>query len=636
MATRSKWLIPILILSLLVMSLLPCISCTPGQALYLLIWAVKCGIEVYCDGDYQGTLEFMQEWGACVLQVLSTEGEHSLDFVIPGSVLAESASEQGIQLTASEASEIPEMTVTYNGVIAAGGRFEVNIYHPIASTTVASTARLSAEAGDKPPLLGSIVVETSSQPFEPRPLINPSISCEPSSYMAVLHPDTPCSTTMRIRNEGDVTLTYDIHDVSESVYQELMYDNGDTNRSVGWDYIGAKNAIRFTPPSYPAVLNTARICLQDSMDDSGHEQFAVEVYDDNGAGGAPGTLLGVVNTTATDWGWSDVDISPLEITITNGDFYVAYCQLTAWPDCEMLCIDTGPTHSRSLRWSYDGGVWAWRVSSDNYMIRCVAEIPEDCPWLDTSPELGSVEPGNWDEITIIIDASGLAPAEYSAEIVISNNDPDKNPITVPVTLHVISTPNSPPNIPSNPSPANHDTDVSINTDLSWTGGDPDAGDTVTYDVYFDTTGATTLVSNDQSATTYELGILNPNTQYYWKIIATDNHEALTEGPLWDFTTQAGTEPTVTWNFALGGQPLIAPNPGAGRPFLSVPASCTWITVSPGAELWGIYYLVETGPGAGMWLWYIPGLASGTLTQLEPGAYYLVVVSAPCALTIPQG
>jgi hypothetical protein len=95
------------------------------------------------------------------------------------------------------------------------------------------------------------------------------------------------------------------------------------------------------------------------------------------------------------------------------------------------------------------------------------------------------------------------------------------------------------------------------------------------------------------------------------------------------------EAPIAWDCPLGGQPLIAPNPGAGRPFLDVPAACTDVTVSVGAQLWGIYYLVETGPDAGTWLWYIPGFASSTLTQLEPGKYYWVVVSESCTLTIPQ-
>jgi len=96
---------------------------------------------------------------------------------------------------------------------------------------------------------------------------------------------------------------------------------------------------------------------------------------------------------------------------------------------------------------------------------------------------------------------------------------------------------SQPNTPSSPSPANNATNVSIDADLGWTGGDPDAGDTVTYDLYFDTTGATTLVYNDQAATTYDPGTLNRGTTYYWRIVARDNHGITTEGPVWDFMTE---------------------------------------------------------------------------------------------------
>ncbi|MFC1982746.1 hypothetical protein ACFLV5_03060 [Chloroflexota bacterium] len=59
-----------------------------------------------------------------------------------------------------------------------------------------------------------------------------------------------------------------------------------------------------------------------------------------------------------------------------------------------------------------------------------------------------------------------------------------------------------------------------------------------------------------------------------------------------------------------------------------------IMVSVGAALWGIYYLDEDVPG-GEWLYFIPGFTDSTITQLEPDEYYLVIVSAPCTMLIPQ-
>jgi hypothetical protein len=105
-------------------------------------------------------------------------------------------------------------------------------------------------------------------------------------------------------------------------------------------------------------------------------------------------------------------------------------------------------------------------------------------------------------------------------------------------------PNNPPNTPSNPAPSNHATGVSIYSDLSWSGGDPDAGDTVTYDVYFGTTSSPPLVSNGQLADTYDPGTLNYSTKYYWKVVATDNHGSSSEGPVWDFTTESAPQVTA--------------------------------------------------------------------------------------------
>ena len=96
--------------------------------------------------------------------------------------------------------------------------------------------------------------------------------------------------------------------------------------------------------------------------------------------------------------------------------------------------------------------------------------------------------------------------------------------------------NNPPDTPSNPSPANGATNQNINVDLSWTGGDPDAGDIVTYDVYFGTAASPPKVKDDQSATTYDPGTLNYGDTYYWQIVATDNHDSSTTGPVWSFST----------------------------------------------------------------------------------------------------
>jgi hypothetical protein len=97
-------------------------------------------------------------------------------------------------------------------------------------------------------------------------------------------------------------------------------------------------------------------------------------------------------------------------------------------------------------------------------------------------------------------------------------------------------PNTPPYTPSNPSPGNGSAENSIDLTLHWTGGDPDAYDTVTYDVYFGMTNPPQKIISNQSNTYYQADILNYNMTYYWKVVSWDNKGASSSGPIWSFTT----------------------------------------------------------------------------------------------------
>jgi CubicO group peptidase (beta-lactamase class C family) len=103
--------------------------------------------------------------------------------------------------------------------------------------------------------------------------------------------------------------------------------------------------------------------------------------------------------------------------------------------------------------------------------------------------------------------------------------------------------NQAPNTPSNPEPDDNETDVNIDIELSWTGGDPNDGP-VTYDVYFGTTSPPPKVESNQSGKTYNPGLLEFETTYYWKIIAWDEFDLSKEGPVWSFTTEENLPPNT--------------------------------------------------------------------------------------------
>lgn len=96
--------------------------------------------------------------------------------------------------------------------------------------------------------------------------------------------------------------------------------------------------------------------------------------------------------------------------------------------------------------------------------------------------------------------------------------------------------NTPPNAATTPNPPNGATDVSTIPTLSWTGSDPDSGDAVVYYIYFGTASNPPLASSG-GLMSYTLGQLSSWTTYYWKVVSRDSHNAITESPVWSFTTR---------------------------------------------------------------------------------------------------
>jgi len=147
---------------------------------------------------------------------------------------------------------------------------------------------------------------------------------------------------------------------------------------------------------------------------------------------------------------------------------------------------------------------------------------------------------------------------------------------IPVTVtdgevQVITLDNDPPYEPSDPDPYDGEIDVEIDHFLSWTGGDPNAGDTVTYDVYFGSTPSPPLVAPNVTETVFDPGTMDYLTTYYWHIVAWDNYDASTSGPEWFFTTR-----------------------GAPEADLECDGELHWTDVDPGATVYGEFTVENAG------------------------------------------
>ena len=145
--------------------------------------------------------------------------------------------------------------------------------------------------------------------------------------------------------------------------------------------------------------------------------------------------------------------------------------------------------------------------------------------------------------------------------------------------------NTPPITPFISSPADGTLNKSLTTQLSWTGNDPD-GDAVTYDVYFGTTNPpVATLTRAQNTATYDPGILEEGTAYYWKVVTWDEHGAGTTGPVWSFTTT--NAPDIPAN----------PFPIDGTTNIGLTISLSWAGGDPDGDdvLYDVYFGTANPP-----------------------------------------
>lgn len=159
----------------------------------------------------------------------------------------------------------------------------------------------------------------------------------------------------------------------------------------------------------------------------------------------------------------------------------------------------------------------------------------------------------------------------------ANDTSNNSNISDNFTFEII---NQPPYAPSNPHPVNGSTNVNASVDLSWIGGDPD-GDPVTYTVYFGNSSPPPKVVDNQTNNTYDPGILDVSSTYYWRIVVWDNHNAFTKGSIWWFSTVENQPPF---------KPTVPSGPAFGKPGIQLHFS----TVTSDPEGKYVYYMWDWG------------------------------------------
>ncbi len=160
---------------------------------------------------------------------------------------------------------------------------------------------------------------------------------------------------------------------------EIVYDDGVAENFIAWFFGGNMNAVKFTPAGYPADLTGGSVYVGDGAYPAGGNfigvDFGIAVYDDNGVNGMPGALLDSIIVTPNDFGW--VEFTGLDVTIEDGNFYIAMVQGGDYPNCAPIGIDeTPPQKFRSYSRNAGAGA-AWAMSAyQDFMIRAQMNGPQ--------------------------------------------------------------------------------------------------------------------------------------------------------------------------------------------------------------------------------------------------------------------
>lgn len=158
---------------------------------------------------------------------------------------------------------------------------------------------------------------------------------------------------------------------------EISYDDGTPENATGWYDSGNMNAIKFTPLGYPCTIETGMLHIYDGSWPAGTilTPFQAAIYDDDGAGGLPGTELALIDVTPTDYNWVELDFASEMVTITEGDFYIVHIQGGDYPNCAPTAIDeTAPVYRSYSRYVTGGQDWGTAGYND-FMIRAIVRGP---------------------------------------------------------------------------------------------------------------------------------------------------------------------------------------------------------------------------------------------------------------------
>lgn len=158
--------------------------------------------------------------------------------------------------------------------------------------------------------------------------------------------------------------------------------------------------------------------------------------------------------------------------------------------------------------------------------------------------------------------------------------------------------NLPPSKPNFEFPVDGSIDVPIDINLSWVCSDPEGGN-ITLDIYFGSSNPPPKMVENCSNSSYDPGLLDYCTTYYWKIVAWDDIGQSTIGDIWQFKTVCNGPPDA---------PRIN-GPTSGKPCNTY----SYTFVSEDSDGDDVFYEIDWGDGQ-VESWFGPYNSNEVITR----------------------
>jgi len=261
-------------------------------------------------------------------------------------------------------------------------------------------------------------------------------------------------------------------------------------------------------------------------------------------GSADGHLYALTSNGQKKWAYDFAD-EWIEITgpaiDSSGNIYVNV-------DESVFCI----TPSGKRKWVHSGDAYCWYVPAigeDNLVYASAV-------WLLTLDSNGNQvsysqyrvasDPTIIDDGTLLIGTlyGELVAVNVSSNGIMDSPWPKASKDLKNTGRAADPYPNMPPEPPTNPTPNDKISDQQLSVSLEWECSDPEHN-FMRYDVYLDqnpspVTKRFKAIANKSC----QISDLDPETTYYWKVIAEDSYGGVSEGPVWSFTTKISEDTTI--------------------------------------------------------------------------------------------